>query len=86
MKTFSSQLPQFKRIHSNHKNVFPKSKTQICFFHQIRNSSRYLVWKNKKEFSRDMKQIYDASTKQVVKEALIDFAGKWKHKYPCAVK
>lgn len=45
------------------KNVFPESQTQICVVHQIRNSVRYVVWKDKKEFSRDMKQIYDAPTK-----------------------
>lgn len=35
------------------KNVFPESTTQICVVHQIRNASRYVVWKDKKEFSKD---------------------------------
>ena len=30
------------------RNVFPQSKTQICVVHQIRNASRYVVWKDKK--------------------------------------
>lgn len=68
------------------KNVFPQSQTQICVVHQIRNSSRYVVWKDKKEFSVDMKCIYDAPTKQAAKEALHDFAAKWNHKYPYAIK
>ena len=68
------------------KNVFPQSQTQICVVHQIRNSARYVVWKDKKEFSADMKCIYDAPTKQAAKEALNDFAAKWNHKYPYAVK
>lgn len=68
------------------KNVFPESQTQICVVHQIRNSARYVVWKDKKEFSKDMKQIYDAPTKQAAKAALEDFANKWNSKYPYAVK
>lgn len=68
------------------KNVFPESQTQICVVHQIRNSARYVVWKDKKEFSKDMKQIYDAPTKQAARGALEDFANKWNNKYPYAVK
>lgn len=68
------------------KNVFPQSQTQICVVHQIRNSARYVVWKDKKEFSVDMKCIYDAPTKQAAKVALQDFATKWNHKYPYAIK
>jgi hypothetical protein len=43
------------------RSVFSESATQICLVHQIRNSCRYVVWKDKKEFSRDMKDIYAAS-------------------------
>lgn len=68
------------------RNVFPESQTQICVVHQIRNSGRYVVWKDKKEFSRDMKQIYDAPTKQAARASLEDFANKWNNKYPYAVK
>jgi len=68
------------------KNVFPLSQTQICVVHQIRNSCRYVVWKDKKEFTKDMKQIYDAPTKQAAKAALEQFAAKWNHKYPYAIK
>jgi putative transposase len=67
------------------KNIFPESQTQICVVHQIRNSVRYVVWKDKKEFSKDMKQIYDAQTKQTAKAFLEDFANKWNNKYPYAV-
>ncbi|WP_338357327.1 IS256 family transposase [Yeosuana marina] len=68
------------------KNVFPESKTQICVVHQIRNACRYVVWKDKKEFTKDMKGIYDAPTKSAAKAALEDFAEKWEHKYSYAVK
>ena len=54
--------------------------------HQIRNSCRYVVWKDKKEFTRDMKMIYKASTKEAAKAALGDFKNKWNSKYSYAIK
>ena len=68
------------------KNVFPESKTQISVVHQIRNACRYVVWKDKKEFTKDMKNIYDAPTQSAAKAALEDFAEKWEHKYSYAIK
>jgi transposase-like protein len=68
------------------KQVFPQSQTQICVVHQIRNSARYVVWKDKKAFTKDMKLIYDAPTKQAARAALEDFASRWNHKYPYAIK
>lgn len=68
------------------KQVFPESNTQICVVHQIRNSCRYVVWKDKKAFTRDMKRIYDAPTKQAARAALEDLANTWGRKYPYAVK
>lgn len=68
------------------RNVFPESKTQICVVHQIRNASRYVVWKDKKEFAKDMKSIYNAPTKQAAEAALEDFSIKWDSKYSYAVK
>lgn len=68
------------------KTVFPQSTTQICVVHQIRNSSRYVVWKDKKEFTSDMKEIYTAPTKDAAKLALDDFEKKWEDKYSYAIK
>ncbi len=67
-------------------NVFPNSRTQICVIHQIRNACRYVVWKDKKEFTADMKLIYAAPTRQAAEAALKGFAFKWKDKYGYAVK
>lgn len=68
------------------KSVFPQSTTQICVVHQIRNATRYVVWKDKKEFTKDMKEIYNAPTKEAAKQALKDFANKWNSKYSYAIK
>ena len=68
------------------KTVFPNSVTQICVVHQIRNSCRYVVWKDKKTFTKDMKQIYTAPTKEAAKAALEEFKIKWNSKYSYAIK
>ncbi len=68
------------------KTMFPNSVTQICVVHQIRNTMRYVVWKDKKEFVKDMKQIYTAPTKEAAKAALNDFKDKWNSKYSYAIK
>ena len=68
------------------RTVFPESSTQICVVHQIRNACKYVVWKDKKEFTRDMKFIYDAPNKQAAEAALEDYAAKWNSKYSYAVK
>ncbi len=68
------------------KNVFPLSSTQICVVHQIRNSAKYVVWKDKKAFASDMKNIYNAPTKQVAENELRQFEKRWAQKYPYAIK
>ena len=67
------------------KNIFPKSSTQICVVHQIRNSAKYVVWKDKKTFTSDMKHIYTAPNEQAAKAAFDDFKQKWNDKYSYAV-
>ena len=66
-------------------NVFPSSDTQICVIHQIRNSTKYVVWKEKREFTADMKHIYTAPNREAAKLALEDFKKKWNDKYSYAV-
>lgn len=68
------------------KSIFPQSQTQICVVHQIRNACKYVVWKDRKEFSADMKHIYTAPNKQAAEQALTDFATKWDSKYAYAIK
>lgn len=66
--------------------VFPQSSTQICVVHQIRNSCRYVVWKDKKAFTQDMRDIYAAPTRQAAEAALESFEAKWGSKYGYAIK
>jgi transposase-like protein len=68
------------------RSIFPDSATQICVVHQIRNSCRYVVWKDKKEFTTDLKDIYAAPTRQAALAGLDSLDKKWTGKYAYAVK
>jgi transposase-like protein len=68
------------------KSVFPKSATQICVVHQIRNACKYVVWKDRKEFASDMKDIYGAPNREAATHALDVLDKKWNSKYSYAIK
>jgi putative transposase len=68
------------------RSVFPQSATQVCVVHQIRNSCRYVVWKDKKEFTVDLKDVYAAPTRQAALAALDALENKWSGKYAYAIK
>ena len=68
------------------KAVFPQSTTQICVVHQIRNSCKYVVWKEMKEFTADMKEIYTSVNRDQAANALSHFEQKWGSKYRHAVQ
>lgn len=67
-------------------NIFPQTKTQICVVHRIRNSARYVVRKDKIEFTSDMKLIYNATSREMAAHELDRFAEKWNQKYPYAIQ
>ena len=66
--------------------VFPASTKQICVVHQIRNSSKYVVWKDKKAFAKDLKDIYTAPNKEAAEAALNVLSEHWNSKYSYAIK
>ena len=66
--------------------IFPEATTQICVVHQLRNAAKYVVWKEKKEFFKDMKEIYAAPTRQAAEAALAFFSDKWNSKYGYAIR
>jgi transposase-like protein len=66
--------------------VFPEAVTQLCVVHQIRNSSRYVVWKERKQFLADLKLVYGAINKEAAADALQAFEKKWGSKYGYAIK
>lgn len=66
--------------------AFPASETQRCIVHQIRNSTRYVSYKDRKELCQDLKRIYRAVDKKAARAALDDFAAKWDDKYSYIAK
>lgn len=67
------------------KGVFPEAVTQLCIVHQIRNSCKFVVWKDRKEFCKDLKKIYTAINKQAAFDELQVFKKTWQHKYKYAI-
>src|SRR5512147_24256 len=66
--------------------VFPKTIVQRCIVHQIRNSLKYVVYKDQDAFIRDLKAIYQAPSRDQAETALLSLAETWGDKYPTAVK
>ena len=61
--------------------VFPKSQTQLCIVHQIRNSLKYVSSKDQKAFLADLRPIYQAPSKDVAEQKLLELDEKWGKKY-----
>lgn len=68
------------------KSAYPNTVTQLCVVHQIRNSAKYVVWRERKRFLADLKLVYDAINREMAYDALEEFACKWNAKYAYAVK
>jgi putative transposase len=62
--------------------VFPNAKIQLCIVHLVRQSLRYVSWKDRKALAADLKQIYGACTLDEAEAALTVFAEKWDAQYP----
>ncbi|WAM01957.1 IS256 family transposase [Mycoplasmopsis felis] len=63
------------------KAVFPKTQIQKCVVHQIRNSVKFVNYKDLKEFAKDMKNIYQVNNIDEATRFLQIFEDKWKDKY-----
>ena len=62
--------------------IFPQTEVQLCIVHQIRNSLRYVASKDQKIFSKELKTVYQAFTKEEAEVALDKLEAKWGKKYP----
>ena len=62
--------------------VFPKTDIQNCIIHQLRNSGKYVSYKDIKALMADLKRVYQAVDEQSALAALDDFAAVWDKKYP----
>jgi len=67
-------------------SIFPHTEVQLCVIHQIRNTLKYVSWKDYRELIRDLKSIYKASSKDLAEHNLDMFDEKWSKKYPKVVE
>ena len=62
--------------------VFPQAEIQKCIVHQIRNSLRFVSWKERKSVAAELKQVYTAATEEQGLKELERFSKTWEEKYP----
>lgn len=62
--------------------VFPETQIQLCIVHMVRNSVKYVPWKDYKAVTAELKQIYQSVTEEEALLALNQFAEHWDDKYP----
>lgn len=68
------------------KAIYPHTEIQRCIIHQIRNSSKYVSYKDLKEFNVDLKLVYTATTEEAALAELERFEQKWGDKYLIAIR
>lgn len=66
--------------------AYPEAEYQRCIVHQVRNTLKYVSYKDKKAFAGDLKSIYLAPNEEQGHEALKDVKDKWEEKYPNSMK
>jgi putative transposase len=66
--------------------VFPKTDVQLCIVHMVRNSLKFVPWKDRKIVARDLKEVYRAATVDKAEKQLRLFAEAWDAKYPMISK
>jgi putative transposase len=67
-------------------SVFPQTRIQRCIIHQIRNSLKYIPWKDRKAFVADLKTIYQAPTREAAEANLRKLEETWGARYAISVK
>lgn len=67
-------------------SIYPQTEVQLCVIHQIRNTTKYVAWKDQKEVMADLKMIYGAVSTEEAEVALKALETKWNKKYPLMIK
>jgi putative transposase len=62
--------------------LYPQTEVQLCIVHMVRNSLRYVSWKERKTVARDLRAIYTAPTAEAAQIALAEFGQKWDGRFP----
>lgn len=67
-------------------SLYPRTLIQRCVIHQLRNSLKYVTYKDRKAFAADLKTIYTAINREQAESHLLEVSEKWAKKYPAALK
>jgi len=62
--------------------AYPETRIQLCIVHMVRNSMKYVPWKDYKHVAADLKRIYQSATEEEALLALDQFSETWDEKYP----
>ena len=63
-------------------SAFPKTQIQLCIVHMVRNSLRFVSWKERKVVARDLRTIYTAPSADAAEQALEEFSAQWDERFP----
>lgn len=63
-------------------SIYPETEVQLCIVHMVRNSLKFVSYKDRKKMASDLKTIYKAVTVEQAEAALLDFGQTWDKKYP----
>jgi transposase-like protein len=62
--------------------AFPHARVQLCIVHMVRQSTKYVSWKDRKAVCRDLKRIYASPTVEAAEQQLEAFEAAWGGQYP----
>lgn len=74
---FIASIDGLKGLPEAIETVFPEVEVQLCIVHMIRNSIKYVNWKDRKEVCKDLKEVYSAATEDEASQKLEEFGQKW---------
>ena len=66
--------------------IYPETIVQRCIIHQIRHTLRYVTWSDQKAFMKDLRQVYQAKTREEGETNLLKLAEEWGDRYPAAIR
>jgi putative transposase len=83
---FIASIDNLKGFADAIESVYPQAEVQLCVIHQIRNSTKYVPYKERKAVMTDLKEVYQAATQQQAEKALSLLETNWMKKYPLMVR
>ena len=63
-------------------SVYPQTQVQSCIVHAVRNSLKFVSWKERKKVAADLKKIYQSPTREAAEQELSEFRKNWDEKHP----